>query len=335
MQMNEQTLSALLEAGVQFGATDWNNYGQLGTAIKNANYSAKVGKKGNKTTLTSKEKFKAEAQENQQYQNPEQFSGLVKKTLEANKDLSFYSVDRFKTEGRDLGVKDLAKQLNAFKGGKLDASKFDTKLINKFNESTENIGEAYKTFAKEGTSVDFGKNYELQSSYQKLVDAMKTNDESKINDAYSDFYQQLGHQLATESDTEGPKTVAQKLQSSAQSLVSALDANTMALGGIPSSLATIGDTQIAENKAILEKGSLNAEDTQTYKNNDEILGATIKDLKTQLETAKDKGNDKVAEALEKRIEELKTERSENNKEYKEVTGYTLEGVAATKTTGKN
>ena len=68
--MNEQTLSALLEAGVQFGATDWNNYGQLGTAIKNANYSAKVGKKGNKTTLTSKEKFKAEAQENQQYQNP-------------------------------------------------------------------------------------------------------------------------------------------------------------------------------------------------------------------------------------------------------------------------
>ena len=335
MQMNEQTLSALLEAGVQFGVTDWSNYGQLGTAIKNANYSAKVGKKGNKTTLASKEKFKAEAQENQQYQNPEQFAGLVKKTLETNKDLSFYSVDRFKTEGRDLGVNDLAKQLNAFKGGKLDASKFDTKLINKFNESTENIGEAYKTFAKEGTSVDFGKNYELQSSYQKLVDAMKTNDESKINDAYSDFYQQLDHQLATESDTEGPKTDAQKLQSSAQSLVSALDANTMALGGIPSSLATIGDTQIEENKAILEKGSLNAEDTQTYKNNDEILGATIKDLKTQLETAKDKGNDKVAEALEKRIEELKTERSENNKEYEKVTGYTLEGVAATKTTGKN
>lgn len=335
MQMNEQTLSALLEAGVQFGATDWSNYGQLGTAIKNANYSAKVGKKGNKTTLASKEKFKAEAQENQQYQNPEQFAGLVKKTLETNKDLSFYSVDRFKTEGRDLGVNDLAKQLNAFKGGKLDASKFDTKLINKFNESTENIGEAYKTFAKEGTSVDFGKNYELQSSYQKLVDAMKTNDESKINDAYSDFYQQLGHQLTTESDTEGPKTDAQKLQSSAQSLVSALDANTMALGGIPSSLATIGDTQIEENKAILEKGSFNAEDTQTYKNNDEILGATIKDLKTQLETAKDKGNDKVAEALEKRIEELKTERSENNKEYEKVTGYTLEGVAATKTTSKN
>ena len=333
--MNEQTLSALLEAGVQFGATDWSNYGQLGTAIKNANYSAKVGKKGNKTTLASKEKFKAEAQENQQYQNPEQFSGLVKKTLETNKDLSFYSVDRFKTEGRDLGVNDLAKQLNAFKGGKLDASKFDTKLINKFNESTENIGEAYKTFAKEGTEVSFGKNYELQSSYNKLRDAMKTNDESKINDAYSDFYQQLGHQLATESDTEGPKTDAQKLQSSAQSLVSALDANTMALGGIPSSLATIGDTQTEENKAILEKGSLNAEDTQTYKNNDEILGATIKDLKTQLETAKDKGNDKVAEALEKRIEELKTERSENNKEYEKVTGYTLEGVAATKTTSKN
>ena len=141
---------------------------------------------------------------------------------------------------------------------------------------------------------------------------MKTNDESKINDAYSDFYQQLGHQLTTESDTEGPKTDAQKLQSSAQSLVSALDANTMALGGIPSSLATIGDTQIQENKAILEKGSLNAEDTQTYKNNDEILGATIKDLKTQLETAKDKGNDKVAEALEKRIEELKTETSNSN-----------------------
>ena len=335
MQMNEQTLSALLEAGVQFGATDWNNYGQLGTAIKNANYSAKVGKKGNKTTLASKEKFKAEAQENQQYQNPEQFAGLVKKTLETNKDLSFYSVDRFKTEGRDLGVNDLAKQLNAFKGGKLDASKFDTKLISNFNESTENIGEAYKTFAKEGTEVSFGKNYELQSSYNKLRDAMKTNDESKINDAYSDFYQQLGHQLTTESDTEGPKTDAQKLQSSAQSLVSALDANTMALGGIPSSLATIGDTQIEENKAILEKGSLNAEDTQTYKNNDEILGATIKDLKTQLETAKDKGNDKVAEALEKRIEELKTERSENNKEYEKVTGYTLEGVAATKTTGKN
>ena len=232
MHMNEQTLSALLEAGVQFGVTDWSNYGQLGTAIKNANYSAKVGKKGNKTTLASKEKFKAEAQENQQYQNPEQFAGLVKKTLETNKDLSFYSVDRFKTEGRDLGVNDLAKQLNAFKGGKLDASKFDTKLINKFNESTENIGEAYKTFAKEGTKVDFGENSKLRSSYKRLVDAMKTNDESKINDAYSDFYQQLSHQLTTESESKEPKTAAEKIETAASKLSTTLENNTSALNNL-------------------------------------------------------------------------------------------------------